>query len=126
VDHVEGRLAALTYKMNAIGEQKAAVEMASKEDKVTKLVGLVASQASLASVLPDLVERMELVGEVQKGAKQWSEILDCTEQKQRETDKLLQDTEKMVKDTRECFETNLAGVADKFAELQKRLQEIKV
>jgi hypothetical protein len=30
VDHVEGRLAALTYKMNAFGEQKAAVEMVNK------------------------------------------------------------------------------------------------
>ena len=126
VDHVEGRLAALTYKMNAIGEQKTAVEMASREDKVTRLVGQVASQASLASVLPDLVDRMELVGEVQEGAKQWSQVLDGTEQQQRETDKLLEDTDKMVKETRECFENNLAGVADKFAELQKRLHEIKV
>ena len=56
--HVEGRLAALTYKMNAIGEQKAAVEVANK---VTRLVGMV---ASLASVLPDLVDRMELAGGV--------------------------------------------------------------
>ena len=85
-----------------------------------------ASQASLASVLPDLVDRMELVGEVQEGAKQWGQVLDGTEQQQRETDKLLEDTDKMVKETRECFENNLAGVADKFAELQKRLHEIKV
>eukprot|EP00090_Calanus_glacialis_P034641 TRINITY_DN583_c0_g1_i1.p1 TRINITY_DN583_c0_g1~~TRINITY_DN583_c0_g1_i1.p1 ORF type:complete len:350 (+),score=167.73 TRINITY_DN583_c0_g1_i1:57-1106(+) len=126
VDHVEGRLAALTYKMNAIGEQKAAVEMANKEDKVTRLVGMVASQASLASVLPDLLDRMELVGGVQEGAKQWVLVLDSAEQQQRETNKLLEDTDKMVKETRECFDTNLNSVADKFAELQKRLQEIQV
>lgn len=126
VDHVEGRLAALTYKMNAIGEQKAAVEMANKEDKVTRLVGMVSSQASLASVLPDLVERMELVGGVQEGAKQWVQVLDSTEQQQRETNKLMEDTDKLVKETRECFDTSLNSVADKFAELQKRLQEIQV
>jgi len=126
IDHVEGRLAALTYKMNAIGEQKAAVEMANREDKVTRLVGMVASQATLASVLPDLVDRMELVGGVQEGAKQWTRVMDSTEQQQRETSKLMMDTNKMVKGTRECFETNLNGVADKFAELQKRLQEIQV
>jgi len=126
VDHVEGRLAALTYKMNAIGEQKAAVEMANREDKVTRLVETVASQATLASVLPDLVERMELVGGVQESSKQWVEVLDFTEQRQRETGKLLEDTNKLVKDTRESFDTNLSEVADKFAELQKRLQEIQV
>ena len=115
--HVEGRLAALTYKMNAIGEQKAAVEMANK---VTRLVGMV---ASLASVLPDLVDRMELAGGVHEWAKQWVQFLDSTEQQQRETNKLLEDTEKMVKETRECFDTGLNRVADKFGDLQKRLQE---
>jgi len=126
VDHVEGRLAALTYKMNAIGEQKVAVEMANREDKVTRLVDMVASQATLASVLPDLVERMELVGGVQESAKEWRHVLDSAEQQQKETGKLLEDTNNLVKETRECFDTNLNTVADKFAELQKKLQEIQV
>ena len=93
--------------------------MTNKKDKVTRLVGMVASQASLASVLPYLVDRMELVGGVQEGAKQWVQVLDSTEQQQRETNKIL-------KETRECFDTSLNVVADKFAELQKRLQEIQV
>jgi len=126
VDHVEGRLAALTYKMNAIGEQKVAVEMANREDKVTRLVDTVASQAALASVLPDLAERIELVGGVQDSAKEWGHVLDTAEQQQKETGKLLQDTNKLVKETRECFDSNLNTVADKFAELQKKLQEIHV
>jgi len=126
VDHVEGRLAALTYKMNAIGEQKVAVEMANREDKVTRLVDTVASQATLASVLPDLAERMELVGGVQESAKEWAHVLDSAEQQQKETGKLLEDTNKLVKETRECFDSNLNTVADKFAELQKKLQEIQV
>jgi len=126
VDHVEGRLAALTYKMNAIGEQKAAVEMANRDDKVTKLVDTVASQATLASVLPDLVERMQLLGGIQESAKQWGQILDSTEQQQKETGRMLEDTNKLVKETRESFDSNLSEVAEKFAELQKRLKEIQV
>ena len=125
VDHVEGRLAALTYKIHAIGEQKVAVDMANKDDKATKLLGLMSSQASMASVLPDLLERMELVGGVQDGAKQWSHILSSTEQQQRESSKLIEDTNKLVIETRGVFDTNLNDVADKFAELQKRLQEIQ-
>ena len=73
--------------------------------------------ASLVIVLPDLVDRMKLVGGVQEGAKQWVQDLDSIEQQQRETNKLLEDTDKMVKETRECFDTSLNGVDDKFAEL---------
>ena len=87
---------------------------------------MVASQASLVIVLPDLVDRMKLVGGVQEGAKQWVQVLDSTEQQQRETNKLLEDTDKMVKETRERFDTSLNGLDDKFAELEKRLQEIQV
>lgn len=126
VDHVEGRLAALTYKMNAIGEQKAAVEAANKEDKVTKLADMVSSQASVACVLPDLVSRMETVCEVQERAKEWSSIVDSTEQQQQETKKLLEDAENMVKETRQTFDTQLSTVADKFAELQKKLELVHV
>jgi hypothetical protein len=82
--------------------------------------------ASLVIVLPDLVDRMKLVGGVQEGAKQWVQDLDSIEQQQRETNKLLEDTDKMVKETRERFDTSLNGWDDKFAELEKRLQEIQV
>ena len=82
--------------------------------------------ASLVIVLPDLVDRMKLVGGVQEGAKQWVQDLDSIEQQQRETNKLLEDTDKMVKETRERFDTSLNGWDDKFAELEKKLQEIQV
>jgi hypothetical protein len=75
------------------------------------------SQASLAIVWPDLVDRMELVGGMQEGVKQWEQVLNAIEQQLRETNKLLEDTDKMVKETRECFDTSLNGVDDKFAEL---------
>jgi uncharacterized protein YukE len=68
-------------------------------------------------VLPDLVDRMELVGGMQEGVKQWEQVLNAIEQQLRETNKLLEDTDKMVKETRECFDTSLNGVDDKFAEL---------
>ena len=43
--------------------------------------------------------------------------MNAIEQQLRETKKLLEDTDKMVKETRECFDTSLNGVDDKFAEL---------
>ena len=66
IDHVEGRLSALTFKVNSIGEQKGALEAASKEDKLNRLSSLVASQSSLAAgLLPQILERVQQVSQLQ-------------------------------------------------------------
>ena len=126
IDHVEGRLSALTFKVNSIGEQKGAVEVANKDDKLNKLDSLVSSQSHLAAgLLPQLVERMELVAQLQEGSKSWQDVVDGVEQRQRETKDVIADTEKQVLDAKEHFDNNLAGIQDNFKLLQKKLQEIK-
>ena len=126
IDHVEGRLSALTFKVNSIGEQKGAVELANKDDKLNKLDSLVSSQSHLAAgLLPQLVERMELVAQLQEGSKSWQDVVDGVEQQQRETKQVIADTEKQVVDAKEHFDNNLAGIQDNFKLLQKKLQEIK-
>ena len=125
LDHVEGRLAALSLKMNAIGEQKAAIMTAREEDKLSRLCKLVESQASLATVLPDLVERLEEVEKVGGRAAGWPELLDSCEQSQQNTKKVISDTRTAVEETTTSLEGSLASVAEKFAELQKKLQTIK-
>jgi len=125
LDHVEGRLAALSLKMNAIGEQKAAIMTAREEDKLSRLCKLVEGQASLATVLPELVERLEEVEKVGGRAAAWPEILDSCEQSQQNTKKIISDTKTSVEETTTTLEGSLASVADKFSELQKKLQTIK-
>jgi len=124
LDHVEGRLAALNQKMNTIGELKSAVVMARQEDKLSRLCSLVESQASLASVLPDLVCRLEEVEQVGERAGTWSQILDSTEQSQQNTKKIVSDSKTAVEATRQTFEGSFASIADKFSQLQKRLSTV--
>ena len=126
LDHVEGRLAALSLKMNAIGEQKAAVMSAREEDKLSRLCKLVEGQASLSTVLPELVERLGEVEKVGGRAAGWPELLDSCEQSQQNTKKTISDTKAAVEDTTTNLEGSLASVAEKFSELQKKLQTIKV
>jgi len=125
LDHVEGRLAALSLKMNAIGEQKAAILTAREEDKLSRLCKLVEGQASLATVLPELVERLEEVEKVGGRATGWPELLDSCEQSQQNTKKIISDTKTSVEETTTTLEGSLASVAEKFSELQKKLQTIK-
>ena len=126
LDHVEGRLAALSLKMNAIGEQKAAVMSAREEDKLSRLCKLIEGQASLSTVLPELVERLGEVEKVGGRAAGRPELLDSCEQSQQNTKKTISDTKTAVEDTTTNLEGSLASVAEKFSELQKKLQTIKV
>jgi len=124
LDHVEGRLAALNQKMTTIGELKSAVMMAKQEDKLSRLCGLVESQASLACVLPEITRRLEEVEQIGERAASWPEVLNSTEQNQQNTKKTIGDTKEAVEATRKTFEDSLASVADQFSQLQKRLATI--
>jgi len=126
IEHVEGRLSALTFKINSISEQKVAVENATKDEKVNKLANLVSSQSSMAAgLLPEIVERMENVSMLQDNSKTWSDTVDSVQQQQRETKDVIKDTEKLVVDTRECFDKNMTEIFNKCNHLQSKLAEIK-
>jgi len=126
IEHVEGRLSALTFKINSISEQKVAVENATKDEKVNKLANLVSSQSSMAAgLLPEIVERMENVSMLQDNSKTWSDTVDSVQQQQRETKDVIKDTEKLVVDTRECFDKNMTEIFNKCNLLQSKLAEIK-
>jgi len=126
IDHVEGRLSALHFKINSISEQKSAVENATKDDKVNKLAALVTGQSSLASgVLPELVERLEAVTSLREAADSWADVVEGVEQQQRETKEVIKDTEKDLVETREFFDKNIAGIHEKCNLLQNGLQQIK-
>jgi len=126
IDHVEGRLSALNFKINSISEQKSAVENATKDEKVNKLAALVSSQSSLASgVLPELVERLEAVTALRGAADGWSDVVEGVEQQQRETKEVIKDTEKDLLETREFFDKNIAGIHEKCNLLQNGLQQIQ-
>jgi len=126
IEHVEGRLSALTFKINSISEQKAAVENATKDEKVNKLASLVSSQSNMAAgLLPEIVERMENVSMLQENSKTWSDTVDSVEQQQRETKDVIKDTEKLVVDTRDSFDKNMSEILNKSNLLQSKLAEIK-
>merc|ERR1712181_80778 len=98
---------------------------AREEDKLSRLCKLVEGQASLATVLPELVERLEEVEKVGGRAAAWPEILDSCEQSQQNSKKIISDTKTSVEETTTPLEGSLASVVEKFSELQKKLQTIK-
>ena len=59
LDHVEGRLAALHAKMNAVAEKKAVLEEQEKQSRVNELYETVQKVESVGKVLPAVVDRLE-------------------------------------------------------------------
>ena len=64
LDHVEGRLAALQSKMNAVAEKKQVIEDQEKERKINELYDLVQRIQSMANVLPAVVDRLDALQEL--------------------------------------------------------------
>ena len=125
LDHVEGRLAALNLKMNVVGEQKEAVLAAKEEDKLAKVSRLVEGQASLATVLPDLLTRLEEVEQLGARAAGWPQVLDSCQQSQQTTKALIGDTRVAVAETRAALDS-LTSVAARFDQLERQLETLKV
>ena len=122
VDHVEGRLSALNFKMNSISEQRSAIEAANKDDKLNRLSSLVSGQSSLAvTLLPELIERLEAVSELEDRSKTWSDLVINIEQQQRESQEVLKDSSCSVKNTRDFIEENIENILKKSQDLQSKV-----
>ena len=59
LDHVEGRLAALQQKMNALAEKKQVLEDQEKQNKINELYELAQRSDAHSSVLTDVVDRLD-------------------------------------------------------------------
>jgi len=121
LDHVEGRLAALTNKMNNISEQKKAVKTAVESGKVSKLYDSIMSSEGLSTVLPSVLERMQTVQELEKGAGGWSDSLANAEELQRRVEQQLSVCGEQQAETQDMG-AGLAQVADRFDKMQKKIQ----
>ena len=126
VDHVEGRLSALNFKINSISEQKTSLSDINQEDKINKLSSLMSSQSSLAlGLLPEILERMETVAMLQEASKTWADIVSSVEQLQGETRETMSDTKNHVSSTKDFVDLNIKEILSKYSQLQKNLETIK-
>jgi len=124
LDHVEGRLAALTYKMNAISDQKKAVKTATESGKVSKLYDMIVSSEGLATVLPSVLDRLDTVQELEKSASGWSDSLVNAEHLQRRVEQQLTACGQQQSDTQQMG-SGLGQVADRLDKMQKKIQAAK-
>jgi len=126
LDHVEGRLASLQYKINNIADQKDAVEAANKSSQVGKLYQIVESTEALAAVLPSVLERLEQIALLEEAAGGWSSSLVGVEHLQGKVEGQLEACQALTAATEQDMGEGLKKVGEKFEQVQQMVERIKV
>ena len=70
--HVEGRLSALTTKLNSLKEHKDRLNAAKSASQVAKIFNSLEANVGMTTVIPEVEERLEDVTSLNREAAQWN------------------------------------------------------
>ena len=103
MDHVEGRLAALTQKMNVIAERKSVVEDAEKQSKIADLYDLCNKTEANSMALPEIVDRLDALQSLHEKALGFSKAMAQLDTVQQKLDENLSNNQKLLQETQSKF-----------------------
>jgi len=125
LDHVEGRLAALLQKMNAISERKAVIEDSEKQSKISELYDLCMKTEANAVVLPEIVDRLDSLQTLHEQASQFSKAVTQLDTVQQKLESNLANNQKILHQTQSKFADNLSNIQKNFDNIEQRLNALK-
>ncbi|XP_066928705.1 dynactin subunit 2-like [Clytia hemisphaerica] len=127
VSHIEiiaARLQGLLHCINEISQKKETIENAERETKINELHQLVTSWESVASVVPDLIERLTALRSLNDQATNFSQSLDHLSS----TQHVIRDQLRTQKDTLDKYEksfaVNVQSIQANCASLESRITEL--
>jgi len=128
LDAVEGRLAALTQKMNNIAEAKtkaSVLEDAEKQSKISELYDVCVKAEANAVVLPNIVDRLDSLQTLHQQASQFSKALTQLDTVQQKLDSSLGSNQKILMETQAKFSENLSNIQNNFENIEQRLNALQ-
>jgi dynactin-2 len=124
LDHVEGRLAALAQKMNAISEKKSLVEDAEKQNKIGELYELCNKTEANSVALPELLDRLDALQLLHEKALGFSKAMAQLDTVQQKLDENLSNNQKLLRETQTKFSENLSNIQNNFNHIEKKLAKL--
>jgi len=124
--HVEGRLAALSSKLDAMKENRAQMNAANLSSDVTTVFDAIERRVAVATVLPNLLDRLQDLKELHQNSSDWSARFSEINANQEKTETLLSENAVCLTKTQQILAEGLEGVAAKFDKLQTSLQSLPV
>jgi len=123
--HIEGRLSALTTKLNALKEQKDRLNDAKSASQVARIFNSLEANVGMISVIPEVEDRMQDIIKLNNQATQWNGRLSEINSDQERTESLLVENTQLLQQTKDKLSDSLQGVTNKLENLQADLISLK-
>nr|ACO11597.1 Dynactin subunit 2 [Caligus rogercresseyi] len=124
LNHVEGRIGALLQKLKEISEKNSAIENVEKMSKISELYDIVQKNQSVATSLPEIVDRLENLEELHSEALQFSQALSQLDNVQEKLVASLGNNQKLLEETKSKIDSNLSTIQTNFSTVEKRLEKL--
>ncbi|XP_041097688.1 dynactin subunit 2 isoform X3 [Polyodon spathula] len=124
LDQVEARLQSVLGKMNEIAKHKGAIEDAETQNKVSQLYEVIQKWDSMATTLPQTVQRLVAVKELHEQAMQFGQLLTHLDTTQKMIKNSLKDNSTLLTQVQQTMKENLKSVEDNFGALDTRMKKL--
>lgn len=127
LDVIEGRLANILAKMDAINEKASgSVQDTQREQKISELYELAKSTETVVPILPDLIERMHALEALHKYAANFTKLFAELEATQQTILTGVSNNKALLDGVQEAFAVNLESINQQVKLLEERMQKITI
>lgn len=124
LDQVEARLQSVLGKVNEIAKHKGPVGDADTQSKVHQLYETIQRWSSVASTLPELVQRLVTIKQLHEQAMQFGQLLTHLDTTQQMIASSLKDNAALLTQVQTTMRENLATVEGNFASVDERIKKL--
>ena len=124
LSHIEGRIASLGTKLNALKDKKDKVDSARTASEVSKLYDALESREGIVTVLPEVLERLQDLKELHDSSRNWNSRCSETSTDQEKTESFLAENRSQIVRTQKVLSDGLTGVTEKMEKLQASLHSL--
>ncbi|ENN70750.1 dynactin subunit 2 [Dendroctonus ponderosae] len=126
LDHIEGRLSALSQKLQVIGQKKKELPQDEEKDKmILELYDQLKNTETLTKILPQTVERLKSLEALHNKATEFTKTLTQMELIQSEIGSSVQNNKTLLQGVQESFATNLNEMNQKVVNLDSRIKTLQ-
>jgi len=124
VDIIAARLQGLLHAVNEISQKKEKIENSDNQSKINELHELITSWDSVATVVPDLIERLKALHSLNDQATTFSQSLEHLKGTQTEVRDQLRTQKDMLEKFEKSFEENIQSIQSNCSALETRIGNV--
>lgn len=124
IEEIAARLQGLLHCINEISQKKSAIEDVNKQTKIAELHSLITSWDSVATIVPDLIERLKALQPLNEQATSFSQSLEHLNTTQADIRDQLRSQKDMLEKFEKSFAENVTSIQENCASLETRITNV--